>query len=63
MQIIHRDIKPENILLTPSGQVKVADFGLAHAVNQATGTTTGSVMGTVTYLAPELISETTSDAR
>lgn len=63
MQIIHRDIKPENILLTPPGQVKVADFGLAHAVNQATGTTTGSVMGTVTYLAPELISETTSDAR
>lgn len=63
MQIIHRDIKPENILLAPSGQVKVADFGLAHAVNQATGTTTGSVMGTVTYLAPELISQTTSDAR
>lgn len=63
MQIIHRDIKPENILLAPSGKVKVADFGLAHAVNQATGTTTGSVMGTVTYLAPELISQTTSDAR
>lgn len=63
MQIIHRDIKPENILLTPSGQVKVADFGLAHAVNQATGNTTGSVMGTVNYLAPELISQTSSDAR
>ncbi|MBD3688842.1 Stk1 family PASTA domain-containing Ser/Thr kinase [Nanchangia anserum] len=60
--IVHRDIKPENVLLTPEREVKVADFGLAHAVSAATGTTTGTVMGTVAYLAPEVVSRGTSDA-
>lgn len=62
-QIIHRDVKPENILISPDGRVKVADFGLAHAISQETGNTTGSVMGTVAYLAPEIINQDKSDAR
>lgn len=62
-QIIHRDIKPENILLTPKGEIKVVDFGLAHAINQATGATTGQIMGTVCYIAPEIITRDFSDER
>lgn len=62
-QIIHRDIKPENVLVCQDGQVKVADFGLAHAVSQATGNNTGTVMGTVAYLAPEIITQEKSDVR
>lgn len=61
--MIHRDVKPENVLITPSGRAKVADFGLARAVSEQTASTTGSVMGTVAYLAPELISAEQSDAR
>ncbi len=51
--IVHRDIKPQNILLTPEGQVKVADFGIARA---ATGTTivhTNTIIGSAHYFAPE----------
>jgi len=51
--IIHRDVKPQNILLTPTGQVKVTDFGIARAVSSATITQTGTVLGSVQYLSPE----------
>ena len=61
--IIHRDIKPENVLITPDGDVKVADFGLARAISANTQSNDGTVMGTVSYLAPEIVSNQSADAR
>ncbi|MEY4231564.1 MAG: hypothetical protein RLZZ362_2413, partial [Actinomycetota bacterium] len=54
--VVHRDIKPANILIGGAGQVKVADFGIARAMNAGTEsnlTQVGSVMGTATYFSPE----------
>ncbi len=63
--IIHRDIKPGNVMLTPSGDVKVMDFGIARAVSDAanTMTQTAAVVGTAQYLSPEQARGETVDAR
>lgn len=59
---VHRDMKPENVLIGDDGRVKVADFGLVRAVNTVTSTT-GAVLGTVSYLAPEQMEHGTADPR
>ena len=59
--ILHRDIKPENILLADDGRVKLADFGLSRAVTA--NTQTASLIGTVAYLSPELVTRGQADAR
>ena len=54
--LIHRDIKPANILFTSGGSVRITDFGIAHAVGSTPVTSTGMVMGTPGYIAPERVS-------
>jgi len=60
--LIHRDVKPENILISKDNEVKITDFGLARAVTEVTATT-GTVLGTVAYLAPEVVTTGVGDAR
>ncbi|MFE2379567.1 Stk1 family PASTA domain-containing Ser/Thr kinase [Streptomyces sp. NPDC059398] len=59
---VHRDMKPENVLIGDDGRVKVADFGLVRAVDTETNST-GTILGTVSYLAPEQIEQGTADTR
>ena len=59
--LVHRDIKPENVLVSPEGRIKLADFGLARAATHHSGTST--LMGTVAYIAPELLSGEGADER
>jgi serine/threonine-protein kinase len=59
--ILHRDLKPENVLLADDGRIKLGDFGLARDIDN--NTATGSLVGTVAYLSPELVMRGTADAR
>jgi serine/threonine-protein kinase len=61
--VIHRDIKSNNIKVSSQGQVKLLDFGIAKAQTSQQLTQMGSVIGTLQYLAPELIRGGTADAR
>lgn len=62
--LVHRDIKPDNLLLTPDGEVKVADFGLARARGQNQNlTAVGVALGTPLYMSPEQIQGFSVDSR
>jgi serine/threonine-protein kinase len=51
--IVHRDVKPANLMVTPNGQVKITDFGIARAADGVALTSTGQIVGTPHYLSPE----------
>jgi serine/threonine-protein kinase len=61
--VIHRDVKPANVLLTPEGQAKLTDFGIARVLEAPDLTSDGRVLGTGDYLAPEQAAGEAIDAR
>jgi serine/threonine-protein kinase len=61
--LVHRDVKPENVLIGEDNSVKVADFGLAQAVEASTEDPDGQLMATVAYVAPELVTDGRADPR
>jgi serine/threonine protein kinase len=56
--VVHRDVKPSNILISANGEVKLGDFGIAQLHDAATLTITGTMLGTVSYMAPEQLEDT-----
>src|SRR4051812_31728111 len=61
--VVHRDVKPSNVLITPIGDVKVTDFGIAQSTVGEALTEPGVVLGTVGYLSPEQVAGLPADAR
>ncbi|MDR3070872.1 MAG: PASTA domain-containing protein, partial [Propionibacteriaceae bacterium] len=61
--LLHRDLKPENVLISDRNQIKVADFGLAKPVASNTNSNTGTLMGSISYVAPEIVTNSPYDAR
>ncbi|MGO1228171.1 MAG: Stk1 family PASTA domain-containing Ser/Thr kinase, partial [Brachybacterium sp.] len=61
--IVHRDIKPENILIDRSELVKVADFGLARAIGSNNSSASATLLGTVAYISPEVVTRGHADER
>ncbi|WP_246098019.1 Stk1 family PASTA domain-containing Ser/Thr kinase [Rhodococcus spelaei] len=61
--LVHRDIKPENILISDTGEVKIADFGLVRAVAGSNATSSSVILGTAAYLSPEQVTTGNADAR
>jgi serine/threonine-protein kinase len=59
--VVHRDLKPANVLLTPDGQPKITDFGLAKLRDSTTETEVGTMLGTLAYMAPEQVRADSGD--
>ena len=61
--VVHRDIKPSNVMVTPGGEVKVMDFGIAKVLSGVRLTMAGATLGTAVYMSPEQIRGRRVDAR